>query len=283
MKKFFIILCSCILCMFNTYSQNVTIPDNYFKQKLIEAGVDTNGDTEISFTEAEAIDSLDISNTDDPTMPAFEHITDLTGLEAFTNLIYFDCRRHEITGYDFSANSKLQYLDCSFNAMTSIDITNLADLEYFNIQFNEFTQIDVSQNIKLLSFELSINNLTQLDVSKNINLESLSFLGNTLSELNLTQNIKLKKLVVSGAQNTITQIDLSKCTELEDLTISYSDIANLDISQNKKLTRLSLHFNDYLTKICVWQLPLPLNLEVFSDNTLPFVVCNQQMLILYII
>ena len=274
MKKFLIILCSCILCMFNTYSQNITIPDNFFKQKLIEAGVDTNGDTEISFTEAEAIDSLDISNTDDPTMPAFEHIANLTGLEAFTNLIYLDCRRHEIIGYDFSANSKLRYLDCSFNSMTSIDITNLGDLEDFNIQFNDFTQIDISQNIQLLRFELSLNNLTQLDVSKNINLESLSFLGNTLSELNLTQNIKLKKLVVSGAQNTITQIDLSKCTELEDLTISYSDIANLDISQNKKLTRLSLHFNDNLSKICVWELPLPLNIEVLSYNTLPFTVCN---------
>lgn len=274
MKKFIILLSSCILCTFNTYSQNVTIPDNYFKQKLIEAGVDTNGDTEISFSEAEAIDSLNISNTDDPTMPAFEHIANLTGLEAFTNLIYLDCRRHEIIGYDFSANSKLRYLDCSFNSMNTIDLTNLADLEDLNIQFSGLTQIDVSQNIKLLRFELSLNNLTQLDVSKNINLESLSFLGNKLSELNLTQNIKLKKLVVSGAQNTITQIDLSKCTELEDLTISYSDIANLDISQNKKLTRLSLFFNDNLTKICVWQLPLPLNIELLSYNTLPFTVCN---------
>jgi hypothetical protein len=58
-------------------AQNVNIPDAKFIYALISAGVDTNEDLEISYTEAEAITYLDVK---------WKEISDLTGIEAFVNL-----------------------------------------------------------------------------------------------------------------------------------------------------------------------------------------------------
>ncbi len=60
----------------------VDIPDQAFLDALIKVGVDTNRDGIISFEEAEAIDTLLVYGED---------ITDLTGIEAFINLIVLGC------------------------------------------------------------------------------------------------------------------------------------------------------------------------------------------------
>ena len=61
-----------------TCAQNVNIPDTNFKNALIEAGIDTSGNGEISQDEAEAITYLDVSD---------KNISDMTGIEAFINLL----------------------------------------------------------------------------------------------------------------------------------------------------------------------------------------------------
>jgi hypothetical protein len=54
-----------------SYSQNVNIPDANFKNALISGGVDKNGDSEISYAEAEAIKKLDLNE---------KNISDMTGI-----------------------------------------------------------------------------------------------------------------------------------------------------------------------------------------------------------
>lgn len=71
------------------YSQDsiVSIPDTVFLYALIDEEVDTDGDSLISYGEAFDIKELDISHN-------FENrgnISDLTGIEAFGNLIDLDC------------------------------------------------------------------------------------------------------------------------------------------------------------------------------------------------
>ncbi len=65
-------------------AQNVDIPDVNFKNALIRAGVDTDENGEISYTEAEAITSLDVSSL------YISDISDMTGIEAFVNLKELD-------------------------------------------------------------------------------------------------------------------------------------------------------------------------------------------------
>ncbi len=77
-----------------SYSQNVNIPDAEFLNALIDDGIDTNGDSLISYTEAEAKTCLYVSG---------KNISDMTGIEAFVNL---------------------DTLGCSWNQLTSLDVTN---------------------------------------------------------------------------------------------------------------------------------------------------------------
>ena len=101
------------------YEGFVYIPDTAFLHALIEEGVDTNGDDEISYTEAEAITYLDVSS---------EHISDMTGIEAFVNLEYLGCESNQLTSLDVSNNLDLESLSCSNNLLTSLDVSNLVNL-----------------------------------------------------------------------------------------------------------------------------------------------------------
>jgi len=49
-----------VLVAFPLFSQNVAIPDTAFLHALIEEGVDTNANGEISYAECEAITYLDV-------------------------------------------------------------------------------------------------------------------------------------------------------------------------------------------------------------------------------
>jgi hypothetical protein len=55
----------------------VNITDDNFLNALVELGIDTDGDGQISHTEAEAVISLDVSQ---------DSISDMTGIEKFVNL-----------------------------------------------------------------------------------------------------------------------------------------------------------------------------------------------------
>ena len=69
----------------------VDTPDHAFLNALIEEGVDTNGDGEISMGEAAAITSLDISE---------DSISDMTGIEKFVNLDTLLCYSNQISSLD---------------------------------------------------------------------------------------------------------------------------------------------------------------------------------------
>jgi Leucine-rich repeat (LRR) protein len=128
----------------NTPVQNIEIPDTAFLHALIDEGVDANGDSLISYPEAEAIISLNVSG---------RGITDITGIEAFVNL---------------------DTLDCSSNSLTSLDISNNPALKGLYIQDNQIDSLDVSGNTALHYLSFGGNRLASLDVTNNISLRSLS-------------------------------------------------------------------------------------------------------------
>ena len=75
-----------VLCMFNiANSQIVDIPDQHFKDRLIDHDpvIDTNGDGEIQLSEAETFYGiLDVSGSSSE--PG--EIQDLSGIESFINI-----------------------------------------------------------------------------------------------------------------------------------------------------------------------------------------------------
>ena len=77
-----------------TFSQSTTlIPDSNFEQSLINLGIDSNGLTgDILNSDAESITFLSLLNVD---------ISDLTGINSFTNLIYLNISNNSDSAVDF--------------------------------------------------------------------------------------------------------------------------------------------------------------------------------------
>jgi len=139
MKKLLLIL----LCFpMIGFGQNVNIPDANFKAYLVgNTSINTNGDSEIQQSEAAAFNGQIICS--------FMNISDLTGIEYFTDLVHLDCHFNLLTSLDMSSNPDLDFLYCSHNQITSIDVsqnTILDELVCFN---NQLISLDLSNNTAL--------------------------------------------------------------------------------------------------------------------------------------
>jgi hypothetical protein len=150
---------------YRSYSQNVNIPDIHFKNALIEAGVDTDDDGEISYDEAEVVDSLDVSGgwgvgARCSHFP-YGEILSLEGIESFKNLLTLNCSGNQLSSLDMSNNTSLKELDCSVNYLTNLDVTGCIALEVLNCIHNPLTTLDLS----------NCTSLTELHVFCNFSLE----------------------------------------------------------------------------------------------------------------
>ncbi len=204
---------------------NVTIPDNNFLNTLIELGIDTNGDGEISTAEAEVITTLDVDR---------ESITDLTGIEAFVNLDSLSCNLNYLTELDVSNNTALKYLNCYTNQLNNLDVTNNTALLSLGCSTNQLSSLDVSNNTKLVSLNCQYNQLTTLDVSNNTALLTL-FCDN----------------------NQLTTLDVSNNTALYLLWCGSNQLTRLNISNNVGLTDLRLELMPSLYEVCVRGINFP--------------------------
>jgi Leucine-rich repeat (LRR) protein len=209
-------------------SQNVNIPDQVFKNKLLNHTnpvIDTNSDNEIQITEAEAITGrINVSTS---------AVSDITGIEAFVNITEFLCAETNVTNVNMNSNTKLTYLDfidakvtnlninnctelkelwCFGNSLTSLNIENNKLLESVYCYDNQLTSLNIENNVNLKTLNVSNNKLSSLDILSNTNLEGLACLDNEISSINTSNNLKLEFLLIS--QNLITTLDVSNNSEL---------------------------------------------------------------------
>ena len=111
-----------------------------------------------------AVTELDLS---------YMELTDLSGIEWFSELEVLDCNGNWLTELDLSQNTVLRELSC---------------------KGNQLTELDLSHNTKLQSLSCGGNQLTELDISHNPTLEELYCYGNQLRSLDLSQNTALIRL-----------------------------------------------------------------------------------------
>ena len=74
----------------------------------------------ITTAQLNARDSLDLYNFG---------ISNMKGIEYFTQLTYLRLYRNYLTSIDVSHNTKLVYLNLGYNKLTSIDVSHNTDLE----------------------------------------------------------------------------------------------------------------------------------------------------------
>ncbi|MEH6538092.1 MAG: T9SS type A sorting domain-containing protein [Psychroserpens sp.] len=175
------------------------VPDDAFEQILITFGYDS-GELD------DYVPTVGISGATNLNIIS-QNIMDLTGIEAFENLISLNCSSNELATLDLSANLMLENLDCSGNQLSTLEITSLTNLINLNASNNVLTNIDLSSNSSITNLDLATNDLTDLDLSSNGNLENLNCSYNQLTfELNVSQNSNLE--VLDARSNQLQSIDI---------------------------------------------------------------------------
>ena len=222
--------------------------DTAFFIALIEQGVDTNGDSLISYSEAEAVTSLDIAGYEGGGVwgpNQSRGIENMKGIELFVNLDTLDCSVNDIVSLDLSQNASLTYLRCSWNQLSNLDVSNCTGLKKVDCPKNQLTSLDVSNNTALTFLRFSSNQLTSLDVSNCPHLIDLRAYGNPL-----------------------TSLDVSKNTALKNLLLGNNLLTSLDVSSNIALQWLIIGETPTLHKVCVWTTPFPPDgVTVWSDDS----------------
>ncbi|MEP3837438.1 MAG: T9SS type A sorting domain-containing protein [Algibacter sp.] len=107
----------------------VYLPDNFFEQYFIDLGIDDILDDYVLLDKLIYIQKLDISN---------KNISDLTGIEYFTDLETLYCQNNKLTNLDLSLNTALTYLNCSDNQLEALNLKNgnNANFTYLNTTGN---------------------------------------------------------------------------------------------------------------------------------------------------
>jgi alpha-tubulin suppressor-like RCC1 family protein len=155
----------------------------------ITPSIDTDNDGQISLAEAAAYTgTLDLSG---------QNLTDISGLQAFTNVTVIDLQNNNIADFSPLTNASIPIIQKSASTKSEQARTGIFNLEELNISNNPAVEtIDVSKLI----------NLKKLMLSDNPNL--------------VTVNVK------NGANNTITLFDSSNtpnltCIIVDDINASY--------------------------------------------------------------
>ena len=125
---------------------------------------------------------------------AAQNISDLTGIQDFTNLLTLYCGANNLTELYLSSNTELTYLSCNGNNLDTLEISNNVSLEHLDCPDNNLMFLDVSNNILLDYLECDNNNLTLLDVSNLSVLLHLFVENNNLTSLDVSNNFYLSDL-----------------------------------------------------------------------------------------
>ena len=169
------------------------------------------------------------------------NVSNLKGIEYFTELKELSCNDNQLTNLDVSKNTALMTLNCSNNQLTNIDVSKNVALTGLDCSKNQLTNLDVSKNTALMTLSCSNNQLTNIDVSKNVALTGLYCSKNQLASLDVSGCTSLVSLTCSN--NQLTSLDVSKNTALTSLYCANNQLARLDVSKNTTLESLYCRYN----------------------------------------
>ena len=142
-------------------------PDKNFRD--VVKTFDTDDNNILSDTEIAAVKKIDCKG---------RAITNLKGIEYFTELKYLYCYNNELTEFDLSRNTKLEELNCSTNRLTVLNLSRNPKLKRVICSENALATLDLSHNPALEDVNCSDNALTALDLSRNSKLSNLNASGN---------------------------------------------------------------------------------------------------------
>lgn len=218
-------------------AQIINFPDPNFKASLLAAGpglqiasgtasipgnifvkIDTNNDGEIEVAEALAITKLWLQNA---------NITNLSGLENFSNLTEFNCYGNSISNMDLSPLSQLTRITIPYNHIVSLNVTGLSSVEWLNCPNNDLTSLDLTGLTSMYQLQCQNNQLTFLNISN----------ANNLSSINCENNF-------------LTNLDISNITTLHNLNCSSNNLNSLNLKNIFAQINVNFAANPNLQYVC---------------------------------
>lgn len=199
----------CLMAVVAFADDNVTVneanfPDKNFRD-FVSSTYDTDSDGSLS-PEERSTTIMSLTNND---------ITNLKGIEYFTNIKVLRCGNIKLEKLDVSALTELTSLTCMGNKLTELNLYENNKLQTLNCAKNELTKL-VLLSDSLTRLDCYVNKLESLDLSLVSNLQRLRCDQNELKSLDLSQNGALTSL--NCTVNHLTSLDLSRNTKLTDVT-----------------------------------------------------------------
>lgn len=240
-----------------TNKELIEAVENYvlFSEGL-EFDKDENGFVPITGKNKDIIAGITTMNIDN----CYPSLTDLSGIECFSNLESLFCSELKLVSLDVSSLKKLRILRCSDNrSLTALNVSGLTNLEALYCDNTGLTSLDVSglenltqlwcsqsssletlkfgENDRLTELRCSECNLFSLDVSSFTALETLDCSYNqNLTSLTLGNLAALTSLSCYNCQ--LSKLDVSGLTNLSDLNCEENKLSELDLRKNENLTSL---------------------------------------------
>ncbi len=259
----------------------VFIPDANFKNILVISDganqvaqdlahnftlVDANQDGEIQYSEAANISLLNIAQ---------RGIADLTGLEAFPNLIWLNVGYNPLTSIPTTALPLLTDLTATHCNLNTLDLSNNPALWMISLEFNNLTSLDFSSNPLLTFIHCQNNQLT------NLNLTGLTLLNNLWASDNYITSVNTADLesiiYFNVAGNAITALDLTGMTTVQELLIERNQIDSIDTSGCTALTNLRCA-NNQMTYLVVSEAAALSNLDCSLNTLINLDLSNNSLL-----
>ena len=130
-----------VLVCFATQAQVTPIPDEVFEQLLIEAGLDDYPiDGEIATSSIDTLTALNLVTS------GSINVTNLSGIEDFSDLEYLMVNFSDLTALDLSQNLALVELHAYDNDIASLVLPISPSLSYLELTGNPIGTLDITQN-----------------------------------------------------------------------------------------------------------------------------------------
>ena len=128
-------------------------PDANFRKYILEE-VDLNSSKTLSSSEISAMTEMNCIN---------RSISDMTGLQYFTELTKLYCSQNNISSLNVGALTKLTHLDCASNKLTELDVTKNTALTFLCCTENQLTSLKL-KNSALTCLACYGNKIPVLDI-----------------------------------------------------------------------------------------------------------------------
>ncbi len=235
-------------------AQNITFLEAEFKSQVIAQGFDTNGDKEVSVSEANLVKALELRNLGIRSLDDLNHFQNL---EVFTSSRLLEIETIELKNFQ---NLRSFYLENTLGAEKAISfvIEGLPKLESFTLKSPvKWIEFDTLPNLHY--FEVINKYFSKLLIVDNFDLSHLPnievfILGKCkVSHFDFSDNVELRSLTVS--QSTLSTINLTGNPKLKYLDLSSCNISDIDLSNNQLLETLNLNFNWFGNVLKISDLP----------------------------